>query len=525
MEAPVAALSRDLDALRDAWSGGVSAFGGATASDAGAATARGGAAASSGAAADHGSDAFGETDPSAGFDALSDDGLVRVTDALSQARRDIEALLAQASAEVARRSRRELGAEGLAKQRGFHNPARLIASATGGSTGDASKLIAVGTATADRTSFVGERLPARHPHVAVALRAGTISVDAAAAITGMLERVRLRSDRAQAEQAESVLAVNASTLTLEQLHRAVKHAEAWLDPDGVAPRNEELREERSLTIREERGGMVVLRARLDPVTAAPVKAAIDAFTTDALRSGEPDGSRGATAGADATERRAPGAPRSPGATVGGIDPLSGTVTSGVAAAQRTIPQLQADALAALARHVIGCSEASAPLARTTVVVRVDLADLQAGTGVATIDGIDQPIPAGAVRRMAADAEVIPAVMGGDSVPLDLGRAARLFTREQRLALAERDCGCASCGQNVTWAEAHHIRWWERDAGPTDLDNGVMLCSFCHHSVHREGWGVSVRDGTVWFVPPPHVDAARRPRLGGRARFEVPARVA
>lgn len=122
--------------------------------------------------------------------------------------------------------------------------------------------------------------------------------------------------------------------------------------------------------------------------------------------------------------------------------------------------------------------------------------------------------------MAADAELIPAVFGGDSLPLDLGRAARLFTRAQRLALGERDGGCASCGQNIGYVEAHHIDWWERDVGPTDLENGVLLCSFCHHSVHREGWGIRVTDGKVWFIPPPHIDPARTPRPGGRARFEL-----
>jgi hypothetical protein len=28
------------------------------------------------------------------------------------------------------------------------------------------------------------------------------------------------------------------------------------------------------------------------------------------------------------------------------------------------------------------------------------------------------------------------------------------------------------GQNIADVEAHHIDWWERDAGPTDLANGL-----------------------------------------------------
>jgi hypothetical protein len=188
--------------------------------------------------------------------------------------------------------------------------------------------------------------------------------------------------------------------------------------------------------------------------------------------------------------------------------------------RRSIPQIQADALAALARHALGCTQTLTPLAKTTVVVRVDLDTLVSGLGHARIDGLDQPVSAATARRMAADAELIPAVLGGESLPLDLGRAVRLFTKAQRLALGERDGGCASCGQNIAYVEAHHIDWWERDTGPTDLANGVMLCSFCHHMIHRDGWQIHASPREVWFIPPPHVDPAQAPRLGGRVRFEL-----
>jgi hypothetical protein len=244
-------------------------------------------------------------------------------------------------------------------------------------------------------------------------------------------------------------------------------------------------------MREDGRGMVNLHARLDPESAAPVKAAIEAFVSDVLRRRE--------------------------AGDGDPDPVVDD--------HRSIPQIQADALAALARHTLGCTQTLTPLAKTTVVVRVDLDTLVTGLGHARIDGQDHPISAGTARRMAADAELIPAVLGGDSLPLDLGRAARLFTKAQRLALGERDGGCAACGQNIAYVEAHHIEWWHRDAGPTDLSNGVLLCSFCHHMIHREGWQIRPGPSEVWFIPPPHVDPAQIPRLGGRARFELQRRQA
>lgn len=460
MEQPLHLLEHDLEELRAAWGGAMPAF----------------------------TAIVGGTQVE--VEQMSDAGLVRVTDALARVRRDAEALLARVAAEVSKRSSSEFGGSGLARAQGFHNPVRMLAASTGASRSDAAKLIAVGTATAERQSFGGQRLPARHPHVAAALESATIGVDAASAITAMLERVRVRADPELADTTEAVLVELAARVPLELLVRGVREAEARLDRDGVEPREEELRSERSLTMREDGAGMVHLHARLDPETAAPVKAAIEALVSDVLRRREP----------------------SP------CD--SGPVIDD----HRSIPQIQADALAALARHALGCEQTLAPLQKATVVVRIDLDSLVDGLGHARIDGIDQPISASTARRMSAEAQLIPAVLGGESVPLDLGRAARLFSRAQRLALAERDGGCASCGQNIAYVDAHHIRWWDRDVGPTDLGNGVMLCSFCHHRIHREGWDVRATRTEVWFIPPPHVDPARTPRLGGRARFGLPRTV-
>ncbi|HSV65116.1 MAG TPA: hypothetical protein VLJ59_04285 [Mycobacteriales bacterium] len=46
--------------------------------------------------------------------------------------------------------------------------------------------------------------------------------------------------------------------------------------------------------------------------------------------------------------------------------------------------------------------------------------LAAATGVGLLDSGDI-LPASQVQRLACDAHVIPAVLGGESLPLDLGR--------------------------------------------------------------------------------------------------------
>ena len=185
---------------------------------------------------------------------------------------------------------------------------------------------------------------------------------------------------------------------------------------------------------------------------------------------------------------------------------------------RTIPQLNAAALAAACRHMLGCDQTTHPLAATTVVVRIPLEALTTGTGIATIDGITQPIDPGTARRMAADADIIPLVLGGDSEILDLGRRKRLFTPTQRLALTERDGGCAGCGAPPDICEAHHLTWWSH-GGTTDLNNGILLCTSCHHRIHADDWQIRIDGPNVWFIPPAHIDPTRTPQPGGRRKYD------
>ncbi len=94
------------------------------------------------------------------------------------------------------------------------------------------------------------------------------------------------------------------------------------------------------------------------------------------------------------------------------------------------------------------------------------------------------ITAAQARRLACTAKILPAVLGGDSIPLDLGRARRLFSPAQRKALLIRDTTCRAEGCEVpgTWCDAHHTDPWST-GGPTDLTNGVLLCNHHHHRAH------------------------------------------
>jgi hypothetical protein len=109
--------------------------------------------------------------------------------------------------------------------------------------------------------------------------------------------------------------------------------------------------------------------------------------------------------------------------------------------------------------------------------------------------------------------VIPAVLGSDGQVLDLGQARRLFTGPVRRALVLRDGGCAfpGCDRPPRWCDGHHIKG-VLDGGPTDVDNGVLLCKFHHGVIHRGDWTVRMgRDRRPEFIPPAFIDPERRPR--------------
>ena len=131
----------------------------------------------------------------------------------------------------------------------------------------------------------------------------------------------------------------------------------------------------------------------------------------------------------------------------------------------------------------------------TVVVTVSLDALRTGLGVAVLDSGEYISP-GQTRRLACKAGIIPMVLGGDSVPLDLGRERRLYSKHQRIAMAHIHRGCAdtNCDRPPAWTEAHHKKPWSR-GGSTDLSDGIPLCPPHHHMAdHPETWNMKTMPG-------------------------------
>ena len=93
------------------------------------------------------------------------------------------------------------------------------------------------------------------------------------------------------------------------------------------------------------------------------------------------------------------------------------------------------------------------------------------------------ISGGLARRVACEAGIIPAVLGGKSEVLDLGRARRLHNRAQRIKATIEQGGCIAEGHDCPpgFTQMHHPLEWSK-GGQTNSD-GWMLCPPAHRQVH------------------------------------------
>ena len=250
-----------------------------------------------------------------------------------------------------------------------------------------------------------------------ALAAGRISAEQAAAIAHVIGQAPGSAGPAQRQAAEQLLLDKSGQLDAVDLRRAGIYLWAVLDPEAA-----EAEEGRRLAAQEAR-----------------------AF--DRCRLVQPPGGDGRMWLSGDLDNEAAGLVRTP------LDPLAKPRPRDATGPDtRSGAQRYADALVELCRQAL--DSARLPQARghkPHLAITCNLEALRAGLGTAMLD-TGQPLSITAIRRLACDAELIPAVLDTSGMPLDVGRRMRLVPPSMRRALILRDGGCAfpGCTRPPAW---------------------------------------------------------------------------
>jgi hypothetical protein len=497
------------------------------------------------------------------FGALSDTDLMSAQRTLAAIGRRVAASSAAAAAEIAFRSRADLGYAGLAQRTGARTPEFLVQQLTGSTGREAATLVRVGGVMAEAQTLPpggdfgvgdadpfgeavrdGERSPGEVPagtvagapwdgrgtawlaSVGRAVASGALTVDAADAIRTGLGTPAETVSVEQLSAAAQLLVGEAAHLNADQLLKRARVMRDQIDHEGAAQRERERHEQRTFRVFKRRDGMIKGDFLLAPESGgAEVLATFEAVT--APRRGGPrfvdkaeqerakrildDPRSTEQLQADAlVELVRLGAGVDPGAVVGSTKPsVRVLVTAGdlrtADAAPGSVPAMPAakDSAADGAAPVRGERVDAGAGDEGNVLAGGRGTGTGSAFGIGWLEGHPNAISIGTVRRNVCVAGILPIYFDDDGQSLNVGRDHRLFTARQRIALAARDGGCRApgCDRPPSWCEAHHIDQWQRDGGATNIADGILLCRHHHMLVHNNGWRIR-REGSEYFLIPP-----------------------
>jgi hypothetical protein len=441
----------------------------------------------------------------AGLVNASDSELCAIVGAAEHLARRLCAIQVAGAAQVAERSRRELGASGLAQKHGCVRPGALLELIAHISGAEAHRRIQLGLAVKDTVAITGELIGPRCPELATAVAAGDVGAEAAAIIVRALDDVRRVAHPSDLDVAEAGLVEYAKLNPVQNVADLAIVVRDRLDPDGVLPREEEAKLRRGIVLGRERNGIVPIRGGLAPVPAALFKAALDEANAPGVQPrflSEEDRRDGTvtTVNDDGTE------------TVSLRDP-------------RTREQRQHDVLEGLLKAGIRNTGTEAGQLRSTaeVTAHISLADLESGTGLGFIDGIHEPVSVSTIERLACDSVFRRVVLGNDGEILAFGKARYPFSSAQRKAIIARDGDeCLLCDSPVSWADTHHVQeyWTHGAVGETNVGNGVMLCEPHHDLIHHSEWQIRMMDGIPHVLAPREIDPQQTWKRLGKSRVRV-----
>ena len=435
---------------------------------------------------------------------LGDSDAVGLAIAVEAVGRQVDALRVAVAGELAERSRRELGPDGVAQRLGCRNAVELLQRATGASGATVNRRIRLGVATRASVGLSGSEVAPRFASVATAVNAGLLGFDAACAVVdGLAPALRIAAGGdvavAEAEIVAEAVAAEPGGAPAFDADSVRLQATVWrsvLDPDGAPPSELDL-ERRGLRFLAPRHGLVPITGLLMPEVAGAFQRYADACTNPRTAELPSPRCEGALAG------YGEGVP---------VEQADGDVTEPDAELEakdvRNGPQKLHDVLAAMIETAARVADAPSVAGNApTLVVVVRAEDLAAGRGSAFVEGGGNPLSMAAARQVGCAGTVQRIVLGGNGRILQLGSPERCFTGNQRRAIALRDGGCVIPGCHVPagWCEVHHVVPHAHDPGGTEVNNGVLLCWYHHRTLDKSGWQVRMRDGLPEIKAPPWLD--------------------
>ena len=312
-----------------------------------------------------------------------------------------------------------------------------------------------------RRSVIGEPLQPMYSATAKALAVGDISAEHASVIAETVEAIPASERAEHAEPVEATLLEQAHAVDPRTIRVLGQRILAHLDPDGPSPDQQRLQQaHRRVTLTPLPDGGSRLDGQLSPTCRAIWEAILTPLA----------------------QRRADDA-------LGPDD--------------RSIPQRMHDAFEEAGRRLLAAGDLPAHAGLPCqLIVTVLLTDLERRAGRATTHhggtlSIDEAL------KLAAEGNVMPAVLGDAGEVLAFGRRRRLASTGQRKALFARDRGCTfpGCDRSAARSEVHHAIDWAA-GGRTDLDSMAIACGYHNNEGAKQGWRTVMIDGVPHWRPPP-----------------------
>ncbi len=387
------------------------------------------------------------------------------------------------AAEVENRTVSPKGTVPFAFEHGSRDSVDLVAHVARIGRTAARQRVGLGSALAPDVSLRGDLLPGRFGVLADAVTAGEVGIESARVIVEKVLFMQKRITREQFAQAVEFLTDEVCTKETELVRDAAETLAAVIDPDGAEPNERNQHLQRTFRLGRTRAdGMTPSRLLLTPEHLASLKELLESQrrSTPLIRTTAGGSESDEQPDPEWRESLSPEGDEPRSRSQQDYDTVIGAIESGVRAEQSTAVTHE-------------------------VVVHVSASDLEARRGQGWMAGVMAGIPIPVIERRACSGGIRLLVTNDDGEALYLGRSKRLFSPAQKkilIAKAGGRCEFPGCTTPAPFLEAHHVAWFDRDGGKTDLGNGMMLCSHHHHLIHAKLGRIEIRrwHNDLWFVP-------------------------